>query len=454
MPADHDGIQKELNDLKDGKFHCVVKDVPVNGIHTISLLDKDKMNVLPQMLQSAGLSVASTDDVLSGTAAATKAAIEAAVGGPSGPSGSVPGVGGGGGNGSESYYDMAKMAGALAAAGVQQETAQQVAARAATAPSPAEAAVNSARGSSARGSTKQPPASRQSTSPTIPPPRSAATATATATASRKKKSSPSPPAAAAAQPKKQTPPQPKAGGRKQPTKPVVTPAPILAVRAAGTAAAAAKKKMLYDSNASGKPVFNGATPPSSSASSSTVSTSVEPTVVLKKDEWKCPACTYIEKNFNKECQMCGTPQPFMLVQTKTQKKKKKKKGGGRGQAISLASLLGGGGGGGGGGGCGGGDGGVRVPAQTIPRGVVRVDVPEYGPMKIQEGQNAFLFICSRVTYHECIDKDLFGLPFPEFRGMQMRLVPENNHQGRPPTMLYLFNISTTELHGVRPMTHR
>jgi len=436
--------------------------VLADSIHAIELQDKDKTNILPQILLTAGLAVSNVE-VVTSTAAATAAAIAAATGGGGG--------GGGGGGRQETLYEMTKMAGALAAAGVKQETAAQVAARAAVAPSPAEAAM--AAGGTVGGATQKMisnPARKttQRKSPTPPP----ATVAAPAASAPPKKQ----------QQQQQPPPQQKPSARKPATRPVVTPVPVPAPapargRASGNsssrggrggrggrgaapataAAPATKQKVLYDPSTTAKPpVFNGSpagTTPQPSSSST------EPEVVLKQDEWKCEACTYIDKNYNKECQMCGTEQPFMLVPTKAKpvpksKKQKKKKGGGRGQAVSLASLLGPGTGGGGGytgsgtSASAAGGGGVRVPAQTIPRGVVSVVVPEHGAIKIQQGQNGFLFVCARHTYDECIDKELFGLPYNEFRGMQIKLVPENNQQGRPPTLLYLFNITTTDLEGV------
>ena len=143
----------------------------------------------------------------------------------------------------------------------------------------------------------------------------------------------------------------------------------------------ATKNLLEDTDGLRRPPFNPSVP----------SRCGSPLLLL--------TCALLMTSSHSEGQMCGSPQPFMLVATKSKKKKNKKKGGGRGQAVSLASLLGPGTGGGGGysgnGTAASAAGGVRVPAQTIPRGVVAVPVPEHGVLKIAEGQNAFLWLCAR-----------------------------------------------------------
>jgi hypothetical protein len=60
--------------------------------------------------------------------------------------------------------------------------------------------------------------------------------------------------------------------------------------------------------------------------------------------------------------------------------------------------------------------------------------------------NGFVFVCSAITFQECVSNNLFGLPRREFQGMVDNIVKEGT-PGKQATKLYLFNINGGILNG-------
>lgn len=61
--------------------------------------------------------------------------------------------------------------------------------------------------------------------------------------------------------------------------------------------------------------------------------------------------------------------------------------------------------------------------------------------------NGYMFLCSNSTHPECVEKGLFGLPQRELDSMQRNIQVEGV-DGTSPSLIYLFNFQTRQLHGV------